>query len=186
MGAPPQFAYPDQVPRFDIPGAEYFALAPGAHIANSGMRRINAASTPATSVPASGQFTLTFSQLIESPWSSGAGIYIRLLNGIFIPADATGHLQLTAIRLAVAGTSTFADYDIGAPYATLTTPSATIIAIQARDLMVTQHDLTIMGPFTGQLFFTVVLAVTNTDGAAAHSFQAALKGAWARLDGFTE
>jgi hypothetical protein len=187
MGSPPQ------TPQFQLPGAEYFSLAPNRTIALGGRRR-QIAFTPSTPIPADSILQLNTSVLLETGFTQTAGIYLHDTWLLALPGDSSGENQIlsTTMGLSLNANPATAAYQLGIPILTQITPGGGTIALRDQEKLITQRDIslaqTLIGPFVpaGSLFFTFDAFIKNNDLVSPHNFQLTAVIIYTRLDGFVE
>lgn len=181
---------PNQVPYVDLPGAEYFSLAPNRNVA-IGPRLVVSVATPGAgiTVPANGQGEADLDLLLSPQFQRSSGIYFVRAQAIFGPSDGAAKLTLTAIRLGLGPPPlNNVQLDIGIPYATLTAPTGTVLVIQETNALVTGIDFgpgsTLANSDSLHLYARVV--VNNTDAGAAHTFNLRTTAVFHQLEGFVQ
>ena len=190
---------PIQTANIQLPGAEFFSLAPNRVVAIGGRRRFTT-NTSVISVPASSAaFNINEASagvgnlIMESPFPQSAGIYIHKADLLMIPIDFSLQLQIVSCGFGFRTNSstTTSYFPIGNALLNFATPSnSQQIAATDRELLVTERDIELYStpPLVspGVLQAAFLVTVANKDGAAAHSVQVAARYIYTRLDGFVE
>jgi len=182
---------PQQVPNIDLPGAEYFALAPNRTIAMGGRRRRQ--QTLQGIFPASTTGN-TFGQIaIENPFPLTAGIYIHYLSVIWSPADTSGSVSIgqssVGFTIAAPGATppSFVGFNVTIPTQTNAAPLGTQNIALERDLLLNGADLQLAASAApGVLWWQMALAGHNGDAANPHTINMLSFLVYSRLDGFLE
>lgn len=178
---------PAQLPNIDLPGAEYFSLAPNRTVALSGRNRRRFASA-STTVPASANgFELDLVGQIESPFVDTQGIYVHKFDCFAAPASGGLVLESSLGGLNRRSTSTnFADYPLG--YLAITTPNLFIgtVILTDREILVTGRDISFQtGLQTNVLNVSFTLIVNNTLSSPVN-LVTVIQIVYTKLDGFVE
>lgn len=187
---------PAQFPNFDLPGAEWFALAPNANIAIQGRRRVEMYLPPPyyTAVPAGGTALSTVTTRLETGFTQSAGIYIHYAYFNLIPGDNAGRLQVlhAQMGLNISEQQPYIDIPIGQPLITGamlgTDTNVGQLASSAQQMLFTSRDF--LGGWTPLapsqvLNFIVSASFKNTD-TVTHNVAPFAQIIYSRLDGFTE
>lgn len=175
---------PQQLPNIDLPGAEYFALAPNRTIDLSGRRRFVATSTPLQNVPAGGGAFGQFISQIETTFNDTSGIYIHAFWAA-IAANAAG-IQLTNATTGLSrGTSPGTlDYVIGVPIITTLTFNIGGAILTDRDRLVAARD--ILGGSGSTPLSLITQIFINNPTAGVIGFNITQRIIYTRLEGLTE
>lgn len=180
MGAGPQ-----QLPRTDLPGAEYFALAPNRSVA-LGPRLQGSVSSGNVSVPATSVLGPQISILVDPNWTYGSALYLVRAYATFNAVDNALELQIVSARMGLGQTPGGIFLDMGLPTATLTTPAGSpIVAIYERDALVSQLDFPTF-PINTPLFMDFTINAKNNDPTNPHSFSVSANAVWHTLRGFVQ
>lgn len=187
MGSPPQ------QPFFQLPGAEYFSLAPNRTIALQGRRR-KFITIPQTAIPSGAIAEFQQVLALESAFVNGAGIYLHDAWMMFLPGDTAAEMQIksSSFGLSLTNVNPVGPYQLGIPDATQETPGGGVIAMRDQEKLISQRDVAIMQEgllgvaVTTNLYFTVVAFVENLDTLAPHSMQVFASIIYTRLDGLLE
>lgn len=181
---------PAQFPNIDLPGAEFFSLAPNASVALQGRRRFSVFPT-ATSVPASGQALLSSTLTLEQGFTGTSGIYLHAFWLTIGPSAAGLVVQNTFAGLTLRSGALFPDYILGNP--TLTNPTINISTsvLSDRDRLITAKDILAPGAANGNPGLGTTLSLlgqiaVNNPTAGAITASANITIIYTRLDGLTE
>jgi len=180
----------DQLPRFDLPGAEYMSLAPNAMIAIGGRRQRNNKSV-VVSIPLSavGNVGVPAIQL-ESNFQLTSGIYLHDCYMAGISSDGSGQLQVLGGDVSLSSASGGVGFQIGTQLLNLTTPLGLAVFVRDRDRFITGWDVSnadaLYGTgFANGLWLRGEVIFKNLDSAAAHTYQVGIAIVYTRLDGLT-
>jgi len=182
---------PIQVPNVDLPGAEYFALAPQRSVALGGRRRRTQTLQGVFAASTTGN---TFGQLkIEDPFPLTAGIYIHYLSLAWSPQDNSGQVSIgqasTGFGMAAPGGTppTFVGLPIGIPTQTNVNPIATQNILTDRDILLNGADIMLAASSApGSLWWQLALGGHNSDAGGPHTVILVGFLIYTRLDGFLE
>jgi hypothetical protein len=160
-------AAPQQSPRTNFPQAEYFNLTPNANVA-LGQRVRQDFQGSLTSVALNSSNSSTGNVVVDPLWTYGNALYVVRMQILFSPTDTTGFLHINSVRMGLGTANNFL-LDVGIPTGTLANPLLPMIVMYERDLLVHQSDLPISA-IQQPLTAIWQVAITNADGAAAHTF----------------
>lgn len=186
-----------QIPRIELPGAEYFALAPGRTVAIQGRRRGKPNMTAQMAGQVGGVVSFAasatgqnFGQIgIESNFPPTSGIYIHYLAMIWSPQDAAGMLTVAQASVGFGiGTPApgFVMFAVGIPSQTNGSPIGTQNVIVERDVLLTGLDITGGARTPGDLYLQCAISSHNNDAGAAHTLAVYVQYIYSRADGFVE
>lgn len=177
-----------QYPNIDLPGVEFFGLAPNRTIALQGRRRI-LSPVFSQAIPGDSQGNLLISTILETGFNTTSGIYVHRYFLNYFPPSGIAGITLTAANSGLALRANFADFILGQPLALYSaTPGLGVPLILDRDVLATSRDINLDSPAippTGNLFLNASINVNNTN-ATAETIQALFSIIYTRLDGFTE
>lgn len=182
---------PIQYPNVDLPGAEYFSLAPNRTIALQGRRRFAFDSGFVTAAAATDSTNAFANQLLETSFTPTSAVYVHHFWANIAPTTAglTVINVFCGLSLVSAGNG-FPEFILGSP--TLTNPTIQIgtALLTDRDRFVTQKDIAIVAqaagvPNTSSLFLAAQLNVDNPSDAPVQ-FKIYGVIVYTRLDGVVE
>jgi hypothetical protein len=182
VGAPPQY------PRINLPGAEYFALAPNRSVALGG-RRGAYIQTPNLTVPGTGATTgaNNVQKIIETPFPANSAIYIHDLWVLWAPADNSGKLQVAGLQVGFGVNNANPNdivYRVASPSSTTTAPAGNTLIATERDKLIHKQELVqLEGGDANQLVFGVQITATNIDTVGPHTVAVGAFVLYTRLDG---
>lgn len=176
-----------QYPNIDLPGAEFFSLAPNRTIAIQGRRSRRLNSVVAAIPPESFAFP-SVDIVMENNFTNTSGVYVHFAALIFF-GDSNGALQIQGFGTALSlQAGDFTGYPLGVPTLTTLEPIIGMAIMIDRDRLVTAQDLSFGGVYTntGKLHFNSQAAIFNPQPAAGLTLNTVttLEIVWSRLDGF--
>lgn len=182
---------PIQQPNVDLPGAEYFSLAPNRTLALQGRRRFNVINL--TSAGPDGTALAEATQLLEQNFILTSGIYLHDMWVLVNPQDSSGEMQVTGFSVGL-GLSTTAPvgfdiaYRLGVPYLTLVSVTVPTTGLSDRDKLIAKRDIIPFEAFSDNnvLTFSFQVNFQNNDPATPHSVQVQAGIIYTRLDGILE
>jgi hypothetical protein len=133
---------PLQLPNIELPGLEFFPLAPGRTVSID--RRVVATGSQTINIlpNTSAQFFF-LDVLLDSQWGHSRAFYLHDAWLLFNVADSAGQVTVLGARMYLWDASAAVPYDIGFPSATtgLTPRGNAVVLSRATPALITREDL---------------------------------------------
>lgn len=180
---------PIQLPNIDLPGAEYFSLAPNSTVALGGRRRFMFQGAVTAAPANTNNIVENVSQVLETNFTPTSGIFLHAFYAIAAQNLGPG-LTINNVFVGLSlRTTPNPDYPLGSP--TLTSPELSIntVVLSDRDRLIASKDILVVPNLGIPVGNTLTLAgqiSVNNPTAGALNFNLALGIIYTRLDGLTE
>lgn len=177
---------PAQFPNIDLPGAEFFSLAPNATVALQGRRRFQGSVTVAVPAASAAQ-ALIPTQTLETGFPAGAGIYLHDFWVQVFPQDISQELQVNSSFAVLTTSANLNGYPLGLPLLTQLTPAGGQVALREQQKLFAARDINAFSfPPSLTLSLSVTFFFKNLDATNPHSISIVSGIVYTRLDGLQE